>query len=102
MPTAMSAGAPGPNPNGRPAPVSLHDPGPTPQQQQMSQRGLPPAQAGMPPQNRVPQGYRAQPPPQGYMPAPGQPRQAVPIASNVTPAARAPPPQQAQQATRRF
>ncbi|KAI0256775.1 hypothetical protein BJV78DRAFT_308225 [Lactifluus subvellereus] len=99
----MSAGAPGPSPNGRPAPVSLRDPGPTPQQQQMSQRGPPPAQAGM--QNRLPQGYRA-PPPQGYMPVPGQPaagqsRQAVPIAPNMTPVARAPP-QQAQQASRRF
>lgn len=107
-PLPMPAGVPGPGPNGRPAPVSLRDPGPAPAQQQMLQRA-PSAQAGMPPpQNRPPQGYpavRAQgpPPPQGYMPSPGQPRQGVPVASSVGSASRSPmPQQQAQQATRRF
>lgn len=94
----MAAGVPGAN--GRPAPVSLRDPGPTPQQQ-MSQRVPPPGQGNVPqPQNRPPQGYptargQGQPPPQGYIPSLGQPRQGVPTRS-------APPPQQAEQATRRF
>ncbi|KAH9981226.1 hypothetical protein BGW80DRAFT_1247973 [Lactifluus volemus] len=77
----MPAGAP--VSNGRPAPVSLRDPGPAPQPQQMSQRGQPSGQAGVPsPQTRsTPQGYRAQgpPQPQGYVSAPGQPRQAAPM-----------------------
>jgi hypothetical protein len=72
----------------------------------MLQRG-PSAQASMPPpQNRPPQGYpavRAQgpPPPQGYVPGPGQPRQGVPVAPSAGSASRSPP-QQAQQAARRF
>ncbi|KAF8478610.1 hypothetical protein DFH94DRAFT_602438, partial [Russula ochroleuca] len=44
-PTASVASAP--SANSRPAPVSLRDPGPSPQQ--MSQRGPPPGQAGIPP-----------------------------------------------------
>ncbi|KAI0306501.1 hypothetical protein B0F90DRAFT_1808186 [Multifurca ochricompacta] len=77
-------------------------------QQQLPQRGPPPAQASMsPPQNRPPQGYPAQraqgqPPLQGYMPISGQlgPRQSVSVAPNMGPTSRPPPPQQAQQAAR--
>ncbi len=72
----------------------------------MLQRG-PSAQAGVPPQNRPPQGYpavRAQgpPPPQGYMPGPGQPRQGVAVVPSTGSASRSPLPQQAQQGMRRF
>ncbi|KAI0006102.1 hypothetical protein BJV74DRAFT_802173 [Russula compacta] len=101
---SVPAGSPAPTTNGRPTPVSLRDPGPAPQQQ-VSQRGPPPGQASIPPpQSRPPQGYpsRAQgpPPPQGYLPGqsnPGQPRQGVPNVGS-----RVPPPQQTQQASRRF
>ena len=85
--------------NGRPTPVSLSDPGP-----QIAQRGPTSGQASIPPpQNRPQQAYpasRGQGPPQGYAGqlSSGQPRQGVP---NMGVASRAPP-QQTQQANRRF
>ncbi|KAI9510841.1 hypothetical protein F5148DRAFT_487708 [Russula earlei] len=102
----MLAGAP--SANGRLAPVTLRDPGPAPQQ--MSQRGSPQGQPGIPlQQNRPPQGYPAvraqgQPPSKGYLPGQGQPHAGQPRQGvrNMIPAARAPQPHETQQTTRRF